>query len=65
MLLSISDDGRGFDLAQVPQNRLGLENMKERAQAIGAALTIESQPGHGTQITVLWETEGEKRTVIG
>jgi signal transduction histidine kinase len=31
--------------------------MQERAQAIGAHLTIESQPGHGTQVTVLWETE--------
>jgi signal transduction histidine kinase len=59
VLLSISDDGRGFDPAQVPQNRLGLGNMQERAQAIGAHLTIESQPGHGTQITVLWETERE------
>ncbi len=59
VLLSISDDGRGFDPARVPHDRLGLGNMQERAQAIGAALTIESQPGHGTQITVLWETESE------
>ena len=54
VLLSISDDGRGFDPAQVPHDRLGLENMQERAQAIGADLTIESQPGQGTQVTVLW-----------
>jgi signal transduction histidine kinase len=59
VLLSISDDGRGFDPAQVPHDRLGLGNMQERAQAIGAHLTIESQLGHGTQITVLWETERE------
>jgi signal transduction histidine kinase len=57
VLLSINDDGRGFDPAQVPQTQLGLGNMSERAQAIGALLTIESQPGHGTQVTVLWETE--------
>ena len=36
VLLSISDDGRGFDPAQVPHDRLGLGNMQERAQAIGA-----------------------------
>ena len=51
VLLSISDDGRGFDPAQVPQNRLGLGNMQERAQAIGAALDHREparawDPGH-------------------
>jgi signal transduction histidine kinase len=59
VLLSISDDGRGFDPAQVPHDRLGLGNMGERAQAIGALLTVESQPGHGTQVTVLWEPGGQ------
>jgi signal transduction histidine kinase len=57
VLLSIRDDGRGFDPAQVPHNRLGLGIMQERAQAIRATLTIESQPGQGTQVTVLWERE--------
>jgi len=57
VLLSIGDDGRGFDPAQIPHNRLGLGIMHERAQAIGAFLDVESQPGHGTQITVLWEQE--------
>jgi len=55
VLLSIQDDGRGFDPTQIPHNRLGLGIMQERAQAIGANLTVESQPGHGTQVTVLWE----------
>lgn len=61
VLLSISDDGRGFEPARVPHDRLGLGNMQERAQAIGAHLTIESQPGQGTQITVLWEAECASR----
>ena len=56
--LHISDDGRGFDPASVPPDHLGLGIMCERAEAIGAALEIDSQPGHGTQITVVWE-EGE------
>jgi nitrate/nitrite-specific signal transduction histidine kinase len=55
VLLSISDDGRGFDPTHIPLERLGLGIMQERAQAIGAFLTIESQPGHGTQVTVLWK----------
>jgi signal transduction histidine kinase len=29
--------------------------MQERAQAVGAELNIESQPGHGTTITVAWK----------
>jgi signal transduction histidine kinase len=60
VLLSIRDDGRGFDPAQVPHNRLGLGIMQERAQAIGATLTVESQPGHGTQVTVEWEQAGKQ-----
>ncbi len=53
--LCISDDGRGFDLAHIPSERLGLGIIRERAQAIGANLAIESQLGGGTQIKVLWQ----------
>ena len=60
VLLSIRDDGRGFDPTQVPHNRLGLGIMQERAQAIGATITLESQLGHGTQVTILWEQEGQQ-----
>jgi signal transduction histidine kinase len=60
--LSICDDGRGFDSAQMPHNRLGLGIMQERAQAIGAALTVESQLGHGTRVTVRWQQARKKET---
>jgi signal transduction histidine kinase len=52
--LQVKDDGRGFDLNQVSANRLGLRIMKERAQEIEAQLEVISQPGKGTEITVLW-----------
>jgi signal transduction histidine kinase len=55
--LSITDDGRGFDPACVLPDRLGLGIMRERAQAIGATLTIESAPAHGTHVTIVWEEE--------
>lgn len=55
VVLCIDDDGCGFDLSCVPPDRLGLGIIRERAQAIGAGLEIESQPGHGTRITVVWE----------
>jgi signal transduction histidine kinase len=28
--------------------------MRERAQAVGATLSIASQPGHGAEITIRW-----------
>jgi signal transduction histidine kinase len=52
--LRISDDGRGFDPSYVPPDHLGLGIMRERAEAVGATLRIESQPGQGTQVEVAW-----------
>ncbi len=52
VVLSIQDNGRGFAVADKPVNSLGLSIMRERAQKIGAELTIESQIGTGTTITV-------------
>jgi len=52
--LRISDDGRGFDPQGVPPESLGLGIMRERAEAIGAALRIKSQVGQGTQVVVAW-----------
>ncbi len=65
VLLTVHDDGRGFDPDNIPSNHLGLGIMRERAQAIGAALTVESQFGSGTQIAVLWEREPETDEVEG
>ncbi len=65
VLLSIVDDGRGFDLAQAPHHRLGLGIMQERADAIGATLFIDSQPGEGTQVTVMWEQAVDQAPEVG
>jgi signal transduction histidine kinase len=48
--LRILDNGRGFDVAAPP--RKGLVSLRERAQAIGAQLRIESAPGR-TLVEVL------------
>lgn len=55
VMLTIRDDGRGFDPERIAPNHFGLGIMRERAEAINATLTVESQPGCGAQITVLWE----------
>ncbi len=52
--LCIRDNGSGFDLDTVSPDRMGLRIMRERAEAIGARLSIESNPGMGTWITVTW-----------
>ncbi len=56
VVLTIEDDGRGFDPAAAPPDHLGLGIIHERSQAIDAALRIESLPGRGTVIEVDWET---------
>ena len=48
--LHIRDDGRGFDPAHIPSGHYGLSIMRERAKAIGAKLSITSQPGTGPKL---------------
>jgi signal transduction histidine kinase len=56
--LHVSDDGCGFDAHCVSPDSLGLGIMRERAQAVGATLEVESEPGSGTHVAVVW-TRGE------
>ena len=53
LLMTIADDGIGF----VPGARVrsdfpkfGLATMRERAESIGATLTVDSAPGEGTRV---------------
>ncbi|MBI2166241.1 MAG: GAF domain-containing protein [Chloroflexi bacterium] len=51
----IQDNGLGFDLARLPSTgwpRFGLQTMRERAEAVGGTLLIETAPGHGTKVAV-------------
>lgn len=53
LLLTIKDDGCGFDSTCDNTESLsgrGLKNMGRRAKLLGADLTIKSAPGEGTQI---------------
>ena len=52
--LRIHDDGRGFDPEQISPGHYGLSMMRERATAVGATLSINSKPGHGTEIVICW-----------
>ncbi|MDR0594204.1 MAG: hypothetical protein LBG60_13330 [Bifidobacteriaceae bacterium] len=48
--LEIEDDGRGFDLAAVPDTRLGLVIMRERLAGIGGQLTVRAEVGRGALV---------------
>ncbi len=53
--LTVADNGAGFAVAGVPADHLGLRIMGERAESVGAKFTVYSEPGEGTQVTVIWE----------
>ena len=62
--LHIRDDGRGFDSSeQTPPGHYGLSMMRERAETVGALLTITSRPGHGTELVVCWREAPKQETV--
>jgi signal transduction histidine kinase len=52
--LTVADDGAGFEPeeARAKSRRLGLVSMRERAEALGGELAIESKRGEGTRVSV-------------
>lgn len=58
--LAVSDDGCGFETANLDENHgaWGLATMRERAEAIGATLRLTSQPGDGTTVSVEVDSHG-------
>jgi signal transduction histidine kinase len=53
-LLSITDNGAGFNPEIVSPKHLGLRIMQERAAGVGATVKVISSEGHGTEVTVAW-----------
>lgn len=52
MQLRITDDGRGFDPDASFPGHFGLENMRSRAAELAAVLTLTSDPGLGTMLSL-------------
>ena len=48
LILTVQDDGQGFDSNNVEATRYGLKGLRERAEMIGGALHIETKIHHGT-----------------
>jgi two-component system nitrate/nitrite sensor histidine kinase NarX len=62
--LVIRDNGQGFDPKRSSSpGHYGLGMMRERAESVGAQLSITSQPDHGTELVIRW-TAAEKKEAV-
>lgn len=53
--ITVADDGRGFDLSQVPSERLGVRvSIIELIANVGGEAQVESSPGAGTTVVIRW-----------
>ncbi len=51
LMLSISDDGKGFNQSEIPLGN-GINNMKKRAGDLGGTFTINTDLKKGTKIQI-------------
>jgi signal transduction histidine kinase len=57
--VTVEDDGQGFAPGRIaePKFHFGLKTMKERAETLGGKCMVDSAPGKGTRVTVLFPFE--------
>jgi signal transduction histidine kinase len=51
-VLTVKDDGRGFDPAAVTGQGSGLHNLASRAREMGGTLRLDSSPGRGSAVSI-------------
>ena len=51
-VLTVDDDGLGFDLGEIGAKSMGLQGMRERAQMLHGRLDVRTRPGGGTSVVV-------------
>ncbi len=62
LVLSVADEGRGYDPAATPLHRtggFGLTSIREQARLLGGQLEIESAPGSGTRVVLRFPAGGD------
>jgi two-component system sensor histidine kinase DegS len=52
IVVTIEDDGKGFDAASVQKNSFGILGMKERVVALNGKFELVSSPGKGIKIMI-------------
>lgn len=53
VVLTIRDDGRGFDPDDLPAGHYGLIGLNERTRLLGGRLQLHTSPGQGTRVEVV------------
>ncbi len=59
-MLTIQDDGSGFESSGSNYTGMGIRIMRYRARVIGATLDLKSRPGQGTQVTCMFYAASPK-----
>lgn len=58
VVMSIKDDGSGFEQAELDRDHLGVRGMRERVEILGGKFDIHSVKGQGTEVKVIFNREG-------
>jgi len=56
LMISVTDDGKGFDLKEKMNAGLGLKNLESRTQIMNAKFKMKSTPGKGTTAIIYLNT---------
>jgi PAS domain S-box-containing protein len=59
-VLTIQDNGAGFESSGGSSTGMGIRIMRYRARVIGATLDLKSRPGQGTQVTCVFYAASQK-----
>ncbi|WP_437770479.1 ATP-binding protein [Arthrobacter sp. KNU40] len=55
-LIEIRDDGPGFDISSIPEQRLGIRvSIMKRMRDVAGQATITSKPGAETRVQLIWK----------
>ena len=57
LMISVTDNGKGFDLKEKMNAGLGLKNLESRTQIMNARFKMKSTPGKGTTAIIYLDTK--------
>jgi NarL family two-component system sensor histidine kinase YdfH len=60
LMVTIQDDGAGFDPASIPSGHYGILGMQERVRLVNGSFEIESAEGKGTVLEIQIPVSGDK-----
>jgi signal transduction histidine kinase len=61
LLLSVQDDGKGFDTQQ--ERGMGLLGIQERVSHLGGSFAVDSEPGQGAVLRIMLPLPEARETV--